>query len=193
MPLCRRNAKIAVPLTHEFAMIRFSLAVLVAFLFSIASTADEKPAAFVSKDGKFTVALPDKPTDKSIKSKFGDADIAIRLFSVNQKDKGRAFVVSYTDYPKAAIGADADKFVAGRVDANVSPLKGKVLSNDKITLGKAKHPGREVRVELADKKQYRARVFLVGERVYQVVLLGPDEFVKSKEADDYFASFAVDE
>lgn len=183
------------PAPHpESAMIRFSLAVVVAVLLSIASAADEKPVPFVSKDGKFTVALPDKPTERPIKSKFGDAEITIRLFSVNQKDKGRAFVVSYTDYPKTAIGANADKFVGERADANVSNLKGKLLSNEKTTLGKAKHPGREVRFEITDKKQtYRARVFLVGERVYQVVLLGPDDFVKSKEADDYFASFAVDE
>lgn len=171
-------------------MIRFSLA-FVAFG-SVVLAADEKPAPFVSKEGKFSVALPGKPTEKVSKPKFGDAVIELHVFTAPQKD--RAFVVAYSDYPKAAIGADRDKFVGERVDANVGNLKGKLLSNEKITLGKAKHPGREVRFEITDKKQtYRARVFLVGERVYQVVLLGPDEFVKGKEADDYFASFAVDE
>jgi hypothetical protein len=43
---------------------------------------------------------------------------------------------------------------------------------------------------MPDKKQlYRARVFLVGDRVYQVVALGPEEFAKGKEVDDYLKSF----
>jgi len=174
-------------------MTRFSLALLV--LCPLALHAEEKkPAPFVSKDGRFSVALPDKPTERTVKVKFGDADIELRLFAVNQKDKERAFVVSYSDYPKDKIGADREKFVAERIEGNVSNLKGKVVSNEKLTLGKGKFPGREVRVELAEKKQlYRARAYLAGERVYQVVLLGSDEFVKGKEADDYFASFAVDE
>jgi hypothetical protein len=40
---------------------------------------------------------------------------------------------------------------------------------------------------------YRARIFLVGDRMYQVVALGPDEFAKSKAVDDYLNSFEIDE
>jgi hypothetical protein len=170
-------------------MLRSTLALLV--LCPLAA-ADSPPAPFASKDGRFAVALPDAPKEKDAKAKFGDAEVAVKLFTVGQKD--RAFVVTYSDYPKAKIGADRDAFVAERVENNVSGLKGKVLANDKLTLGKGKHPGREVRVELADKKQlYRARAFLVGERLYQVAVLGPDEFVKGKEADAFFASFTVEE
>ena len=80
------------------------------------------------------------------------------------------------DYPKGTVGADTDKFLAGVVERNVGQLKGKVSAEEKVTLGKDKHPGRDVRVDLPDKKQfYRARVFLVGDRVYQIVVLGPEE------------------
>ncbi len=171
-------------------MTRYTLVLLA--LCPLAAAEDKKPAPFVSKDGKFSVALPDAPKEKDAKAKFGDADVAVKMFVVGQKD--RAFVVTYSDYPKDKIGPDREAFVAERVENNVSGLKGKVAANDKLTLGKDKHPGREVRVELADKKQlYRARAFLVGERLYQVVVLGPDEFARGKEADDFFASFAVNE
>lgn len=173
-------------------MLRASLALLI--LCPLALRAEDKPAPFTSKEGKFAAALPGKPAEKAVKVKYDGADVEVRLFAVDQKDKGRAFVVSYTDYPKDKIGADREKFVADRLEGNVSGLKGKTVSNDKLTLGKGKHLGREVRVEFGDKKQmYRARAFLVGERLYQVVVLGPDDFVKGKEADDFFASFTVDE
>lgn len=172
-------------------MTRFVAALLAALAPLALAAQDKKPEPFVSKDGKFSVALPDKPAEKKSKAAVGDKSVDLYVFTVAQKD--RAFVVTYSDYPKDKIG-DAEKFVADRVAANVANLKGKVAANEKIALGKGKHPGREVRVEMADKKQlYRARVFLVGERVYQIVVLGPDEFVKGKDVDDYFASFKVDE
>ena len=173
-------------------MPRFCSLLLVA-LSTLTLTAQEKKAEpFVSKEGKFSVLLPDKPSEKKNKVKIGDREVDLVIFAVNQK--GSALVVSYSDFPKDKIGADKEKFIAERIEANVAGLKGKVSSNEKLTLGAAKHPGREVRVDLAEKKQvYRARMFLVGERVYQVVALGSDEFVKSKTVDDYFASFKVDE
>jgi hypothetical protein len=175
-------------------MNRFSFALLVALTPLALSAEDKKPAPFVSKDGKFSVALPGKPTEKMNKVKVGDAEATLYVFSIDQKEPKCGYVITYLDYPKGTVGAEKEKFVAGVVERNVANLKGKVASNEAVTLGKQKHPGRDVRVELADKKQlYRARVFLVGDRVYQVVVLGAEEFVKGKEVDDYLASFKVDE
>jgi hypothetical protein len=33
----------------------------------------------------------------------------------------------------------------------------------------------------------------VGNRLFQVVAYGPQDFVNSKNADDYFASFKIDD
>ena len=173
-------------------MNRFSFVLLVALSPLALSAQEKKDAPFVSKAGKFSVALPAKPSEKSRKIKVGDREQDLHVFSVEQKD--RAYVVTYIDYPKGTIGDDKDKFLAGVVERNVGLLKGKVAAEEKITLGKAKHPGRDVRVDLPDKKQlYRARVFLVGDRVYQIVVLGPEEFVKGKEIDEYLKSFEVTE
>ena len=79
--------------------------------------------------------------------------------------------------PVIARCADKDKFLAGVVGRNVGALKGKVVANEKVTLGAAKHSGRDVRVEVPEgKRLYRARAYLVGNRLYQVVVLGPEEF-----------------
>jgi hypothetical protein len=177
-------------------MNRFSL-MLVFALSPLALAAEEKKdppkdPPFTSKGGKFSVNLPGKPSEKTRKIKVGDRELDLHVVSVEQKD--RAFVVTYLDYPKGTVGDDKDKFLAGVVERNVGLLKGKVSAEEKITLGKDKHPGRDVKVDMPDKKQlYRARVFLVGDRVYQIVALGPEEFVKGKEVDAYFDSFKVDE
>ena len=174
-------------------MNRFCLVLLLALSPLALSAQDKKDASFVSKAGKFSINLPAKPTEKTTKVKVGDRDVDLHVFSISSQ-KDRAYVVTYSDYPKDKIGEDKDKFLAGVVERNVALLKGKVAAEEKVALGKAKHPGREVRVDLPDKKQlYRARVYVVGDRVYQIVVLGPEELVKGKEIDEYLASFKVDE
>lgn len=185
-------------------MIRFSAAIFIAAAMLLVLFAEgkedkkgekkdeKKPVAFTSKEGKFSVAFPEKPAEKTSKVKVGDREVDHHLFTAKQAD--RAQIVSYVDYDKAVVGEDKDKFLAGVVERNVVNLKGKVAVNEKVSLGKGKHPGRDVRVEMPDKKQlYRAQVFLVGNRLYQVVVLGPEEFVKGKEVDDYLKSFTVEE
>lgn len=173
-------------------MIRFTPALLV-LLFPLVLTAeDAKPVAFTSKEGKFSVTLPVKPTEKTTTTKTDAGEVKIHLFLVDQKD--RAYIVTYSDYPAGTVGANADKVLGGVAAGNVKSLKGKLASEEKITIGKNKHPGRDIRVEMPEKKGlYRAHIFLVGDRLYQVVALGPDEFAKSKAVDDYLKSFAIEE
>jgi hypothetical protein len=151
---------------------------------------EKKPVTFTSKEGRFSVALPGKPVEKTSKVKAGDRDVELHIFSA--KSGGRAQVATYLDYPAGVIGDDREKFLAGVVERNVGVLKGKVAGNETVSLGKGKHPGRDVRVELSEGKQlYRARVYLVGDRLYQLAILGPADAVKGKEADDYLNSFAL--
>ncbi len=172
-------------------MTRFGLVLLV-LLFPIALHAEDKPPPYKSKEGKFSVELPGKPVEKVNDVKLGDTEVKMYVFSVAQKD--RVFLVTYNDYPKAVIGDDGDKFLAGVVERNATNLRGKLLANEKIAIGKKKHPGHIVRIEMPDSKGlYRARVFLVGDRLYQVVALGPDDFAKSRAVDDYLNSFEIDE
>lgn len=171
-------------------MIRSLLALILLTSF-VFGAEEPKVTVFRSKDGKFSVTMPDKPTEKTNKVKTAAGEVEAHLFLVNQKDG--TLLVSYSDYP--AVAADGvEKVLAGVVEGNVKSLKGKLASEEKITLGTKKHPGREIRVEVPDSKRlYRAKLFLVGNRLYQVVVLGSDEFAKSKPVEDFLKSFAIDE
>ena len=179
-------------------MTRFAPALLV-LAFPLALCAEDKkedkkptPTALKSKEGKFSVAMPDKPTERTNKVKTDIGELDLHAFLVDQTD--RALVVMYSDYPDGSVAANTDKVLAGCIEGNVKALKGKLLTEDKITTGKAKFPGREIRIEMPDKKNtYRARLYLAGDRLYQVVVLGPDDFTKGKVVEDFLKSFAIDE
>ena len=118
--------------------------------------------------------------------------VTVHMFLIDLKD--RAYILSYNDYTPGKVDPDPQKILASVVEGNAKGVKGKVVSDEKVTIGKKKHPGRDIRIEMPDKKNiYRAKVFLVGNRLYQVVALGPDEFVKSKPVEEAMKSFAVDE
>jgi hypothetical protein len=179
-------------------MIRFG-PVLLAALVPLALVAqdpkdkkdDPKLTPFASKAGKFTVALPGTPVEKVATAKAKSGDIPVNTFAVDLKD--RAFIVTYTDFAAGSIDADANKFLTGVIERNVGHLKGKLAGDEKTALGKGKHPARDIRIEYGNKQAYRARVALVGTRLYQVVAIGPDDFTKSKTVDEFFKSFAIDE
>ena len=133
-----------------------------------------------------------QPTEKTNKVMTDVGELDLHAFIVDQQD--RAMVVMYSDYPPGSVGGNTDKVLNGCIEGNVKALKGKLLTEEKITLGKAKHAGREIRIEMPDKKSiYRARIYLVGDRLYQVVVLGPDDFAKGKAVEDFLKSFAIDE
>jgi hypothetical protein len=177
----------------EALMTRLAPALLI-LLFPVALIAeDKKPEPFKSKEGKFSVTMPEKPVSKTNKVKTDIGEVELHAFLVDQKD--RAIVVMYSDYPAGSVAeGTVEKVLDGCVSGNVKALKAKLLSEDKISIGKAKHAGREIRVEMPNQQGiYRARVFLVGDRLYQVVAMGPDDYTKTKAVEDFMNSFAIDE
>src|SRR5262249_35408647 len=111
-------------------------------------------------------------------------------------DKDRVAYVVYGDYPAKAVSEKGAKpFLDAQTKGSVASLKGKLVSEKAtLTLGKGKHPGREIVIALPEKGRfYRARIFLVGTRLYQVVAMGPEDFARGKPADRFLDSFKLAE
>ena len=181
-------------------MTRFC-ALLIAFALPLALCAqdkkdekkeDKKGVDFTSKEGKFSVTLPSKPKEQSNKIPTDAGEVDAHMFLVDLKD--RAYLVSYNDYKAGSVGANTEKVLGGVVDGSARGVKGKLVKDEKITLGEKKYPGHDITIELPGNQGfYRAKVYLVGDRLYQVVALGPDEFIKSKPVEEYFKSFKLAE
>jgi hypothetical protein len=146
---------------------------------------------FTSKEGRFTVTFPEKPVNKTTRSETRFGPIETHSFLVEQK--GRAFIASYSDCPKGSVtDENRHRLFDGARNGAVTSSKGKLISEKEITLGKEKHPGREILIERPEKAGInRFRVYLVGDRLYQAAVAGSEEFTKGKEAEAFLDSFKV--
>jgi hypothetical protein len=152
-------------------------ALAVALLAAGGGTAQEGWKEFTWKEGKCSLLLPGKPTEKKD--------------SLQVADKQGVYMVYFADSPamaKADAATIKQVFDKAR-DALVESLKGKLLSEKEVTLGK--HKGRELQIEAPKIGVYRTRLFQIGERYYQIILTAPKEVATSKEADKFFGSFKV--
>ena len=159
---------------------------------SSALRAEDKFKPFTSKEGKFTVLMPGAPKEHKQVVKAAGMDIATTLY-VSEIDPTRAVIVSYNDFPAQNFNAAiADKVLDAAANGVNAKAKGTVLSTKKIALGK--HPGREVQIKLPeDKGLLKVDIYLVGNRLYQILAIGPESFVRSPQLDRYYKSFKVNE
>jgi hypothetical protein len=165
---------------------------LVLFLFAIGAVsvgAEDKVKLeeFTTNIGRFKVLLPGLPKKSEIdtESDFGKGVLHMYTVGVNKTMYG----VNYADYPaKIKKVSIKQVFDSSRTGA-VANLKGKLSSEKDIKLGD--HPGREIQIEVAGKRLFRVRVYLVGQRLYQVVVFGTKEAATSKLADRFLDSFKL--
>jgi hypothetical protein len=179
--------------TLEFPMQRygFLFAFVLVVLAGRVEAGGEKNVTFTSQEGKFSVAMPGQPTKQTQKTPSEIGELNVNLFIVDQKDKG--FIASFVDYPRGTVTDQSrEKMLDGCRDGNVRGTKGKLQSEKRITQGEKKIPGRELVISLQDGKAlYRARIFLVGDRLYQVIAIGNPEFAQSAAVNAYLNSFKV--
>jgi hypothetical protein len=152
--------------------------------------ADDRPdwKEFTSKEGRFKVLMPGTPkqTKADAESDFGKG-----VLYMNVAEAGRTmYGANYGDYPAKIKEIPIKQVFDSSRDGAVANLEGKLATEKDIKLGK--HPGREIQIEVAGGKQiFRARVYLVEQRLYQVVVFGTKATAASKEADKFLDSFKL--
>jgi len=144
------------------------------------SAAQEK---YESKEGRYSVKFPDKPS--TVTKKANDADVVTAL----TKKGDAAYLVTYSDLPAATVkNAKAKDLLVKGETALVARQKAKLLDSKDVEVGK--HPGRLVLAE-QENGHLRVLIVLAGNRVYQVVATGPKGVVSGPEGDAFFESFTV--
>lgn len=152
--------------------------------------ADEQPELkeFASKEGGFKVIMPGTPEHQQFDTESDFGKGVLHMYSI-QAGK-TIYGANYCDFPAEIKKAPLKKVYDASRDGAVANLKGKLASEKEIKLGK--YPVREIQIEVAEGKQlFRARVFLVEQRLYQVVVMGTKEAATSKEADKFLESFKL--
>jgi hypothetical protein len=135
--------------------------------------------AFSSHEGGFMVEAPGILTERiaSIQTMMGPVQFTTYVL---EKDKV-LYMVGYSDWPDSLVEKGADELLDFAIQGAISNLKGRILRNTSIALGK--YQGRELIVDQPTKNQEHAiRVYLVGSRMYQLSVVIPkrDEFKENR-------------
>jgi hypothetical protein len=155
--------------------------------------ADESKGAdglieFASKEGGFSIRLPEKPVYE--KTTVGKDEIQ-HQFIVGAAQG--VYLVSYQENPTLK-GSSAEQLTAalesGR-DRLMETFKGELLESESIELDEL-HPGLKFRLTLPEVNgEANCHFYFVGTRLFQVMVMGVPEFATSEQAALVLDSFQV--
>ncbi|HEX3020720.1 MAG TPA: hypothetical protein VHP36_10480 [Chitinispirillaceae bacterium] len=143
---------------------------------------------FSSPDSSFTVMLPKdvKEQKQTANSQLGP----MGLLSYIARVKHHEFSITYTDYPDSFITtADSKEFLDDAVEDAVRIVQGTLLSEGIVNLNG--HPGREMRIEGPQKIIVESKIYLVGNRLYQIMAISEPGHSFDKEVYKMFSSFKI--
>ncbi len=162
--------------------------------FEVLEPAPEVAEAFISQEGKFLFKFPGKPELSEQKTNSATGPRVIHV-AMCVDSKGTTSVVSYVDLDPAAVRAQKpESHLEEGVQGMVKNGGWKVSSKKPIKLGE--YPGVDVTGDVsvagaADSILGRTRLFLVGARLYQVVVLGAKSSTTPADFQKYLESFGV--
>ncbi|MDE3084890.1 MAG: hypothetical protein KGJ37_06715, partial [Verrucomicrobiota bacterium] len=127
-------------------------------------------------------------------------DTAVGKIAMNMvyHDAGSvAYMVIFNDYPNGSVtkSGGPDKVYDGAVNGAVSSVHGKLRSSSPSKTGEVQ--GREIIVDIPAQKTSdqgsvaRVRFFIVGDRLYQVMYIGPAGNEAKAEATGFLDSFRL--
>lgn len=146
---------------------------------------------FSPAGGNFSVEMPGAPADKSHTQNTANGAMTSHLFIYTAKDA--AYAVSYVDRPAPKDGSDPEKWLDTVRDAEVAKSGGKLLAAATLKLGNGA-PGREIQVTLTQgdgKHAMRDRLYLVDKRLYQVLVVVPQDQIDSDDTRKFLDSFRL--
>jgi hypothetical protein len=137
---------------------------------------------FTSKEGRFSVLMPKQPT---VRKQTAPGSVEVHMFLVEYT--AVAYGVLYNDL--AGKVTDPEKALDdGRAGA-VRSSGGVLLTEKKISLDG--YPGREIRIKTRDNIIYTARIYVVGQRFYQIIVTTPEGMDISKPMKKFMDSFKL--
>jgi hypothetical protein len=140
---------------------------------------------FTSETGKFTVLMPEIPTDKTETTPSEHGPYTTHLFI--GKDATSVYLIGWVDYDpnfnfnrQQELEANRDNFVKG--------ISATLLNSRSLTIDG--YQVLEFSAETAD-RIFKSRVYLVGRRPYQIVIGTPKGQDDSIALNRFFSSFKV--
>lgn len=145
---------------------------------------------FISEEGQFSIDAPAplEETQQSVQTPVGPVDI----YTFTAETDESAYVVAYSDYPPAIVDeTDPEMLLDSSRDGAISNLGGTLVSEEAIDL--EGNPGRSLVISTNDAANEPAtinsRIFLVENRLYQVLVVTPEDQDTQAASADFLESF----
>jgi hypothetical protein len=171
-----------------------ALSIFLILVFCLAScSAPPTPKEFKSEAGGFTVMTPVEMQESTQDVETQSGKLTLYLF-MGQLD-ATGYYITYSDYPPEIVHPDRlENMLDGSRDGAVANFNGKLVSETRITL--AGHPGRELVItgrppSGGPGSTLKGRMFMVKNRLYQVMVMAPKGQAGAKEADAFLQSFKL--
>ena len=145
--------------------------------------------SFTSAEGRFTVLMPAKPNTEVKDTNTAQGNLALHLFSA-ANDNGY-FLISYNDFPNVDETNVQTALEAGRTGA-IESMGGELVSERKISIGN--NPGLEFRAKKISEGPEiiaNARLYFVGHRLYQLLVLAYKPHADSPDIQKFLTSFEL--
>ncbi len=143
----------------------------------------------VSYSGGFTAFMPEKPAVSIDRQAAPGGFRTIHLFKFEDRATNMFNTVSYSDYPPGFEVGDADEFFDQLIAHAVSSIGGILLVERNISTGYL--AGREIEVAVDEDYFVRSRFYLVGNRLYQVMLGGSKQRAYSRQSEAFLNSLHI--
>jgi hypothetical protein len=148
---------------------------------------------FTSTSGKFSLSLPAAPRQQElpVSTEVGTIEAIMYTTEVD----GVAYAAGYSDFPGAVSTVDPQKVLAGSRDGAAQNVKGRVTQEKPIDING--HPGLEITIEIPASASvsggatYHARLYLVGNRLYQIIHVAPKSAARAGDYRRLFYSFQL--
>jgi len=156
--------------------------------------ASSKWIEFVSKEGAFSALLPSQPEkeDQSSDSPLGRIDIHMFMAT----NEGAVYLVGYSDIPalatedKSPVLDEMRKgLLIGTREGLLKTVDGKLLEETDITFNG--HPGKALEVGMPGDMLLSGKIYLVKQRVYQLLTVRHKTTGSADSVAKFFASFKL--
>jgi hypothetical protein len=144
-------------------------------------------ALFKSVEGQFSVLMPGTPKKQNLNA----SGISTTAYAIEEKEG--AYVVVFADMPIPAreSAMQTQLRLEGARDGMLMSTNARLTSEGPLLLA-GKYPGREMNADLPERKGIlRARLYVVGQRLYQIMVAGRATWARTSQADQFLDSLAV--
>jgi hypothetical protein len=179
--------------TRSFASNVRTHGLLVGLLLAIAACSPGEWQPLTVSDGGFTVLMRGQPGYDRQRFETPAGAMEAHLYSSDQPQS--YFAVGYTDYPLAlVVGAAPDELFSGVRETWLRRIRGEVVTARDTAKLSGAYPGYEFTAKGTLKEQdvlVRGRMYVVEQRLYQLIATGPPQEVAHSNVTRFFDSFRL--